>query len=182
MDPALQSDFDAWLSDPFERVVERSGRGARASAVVDSWRLPLADRWALMRWGVPIHDDPAESAAQLVGHVQSNLLPAIEARGFKAYRLARAQRFTICALEESGAVLGIPDDGAHEARFVNSSIVRFLDAAWRWGGVRKVLVQMQDSEQLSGDLCAFADYVHRLDPLIDRAARHSWWRSVVRSW
>ena len=178
----LQQAFERCLSDPLDQIAGRCGPGATASRVVDAWNLPASDRQALISVGVPIFEDATQSPIQLAGEIQSAELPSLTERGYLAYRIGRYWRREIGVLEQSGTVVGFPDDAELDVSFLNSSLAAFLEIAWRWNCARKVLLATEDYEQLYENLGRFQDYVHSLDPIVSSDPKYAWWNGIVEGW
>ena len=140
----------AHLADLSEGPGPSSGHASR----VGVWRLPEADKAALLSHGLP--PDRQDEFYGIVGRVQESEGTDRGPDGRHVYRLASYGTARLVAVEGSGEVLALPattevhPDLAHlhprgiAPALVNSKTAAFVECAWRWNSLVSILAQEQE--------------------------------------
>ncbi|WP_433193520.1 hypothetical protein ACQP1G_32765 [Nocardia sp. CA-107356] len=160
---ALRAPVDSLVTDDRVRMPDS----------VSMWDLPQSDRAALRGWGMP--SDMAMAPDPQLG-VEPELTPTITSRyerrllsaDRRLYRLGRWGRHRLApaigALAGDGMVFGLsdaplttadlpqvmqaeyPDLDNPAVTYLNSSVARFLEVAWRWRAASRIMCELVEAE------------------------------------
>jgi SUKH-4 immunity protein len=174
-----------------DQVVEAADAGHGPPMVVASWSLSDRDREALLRYGVPINRGDSRGV-QLVGDVQSELDPTVVVGDRRGYRLGSHWWRRLAALAGSGEVVAaVPDDSddplgklavGASPTYVNSSVARFVDIAWRWHCLAPLFHAADYGSAFYEGTEEFLEVLPALDPALAEEEEYPWWRSLVLGW
>jgi len=174
-----------------DQVVEAADAAHGVPSVVANWRLSDRDREALLRYGVPINRGDTRGA-QLVGDVQSELDPTVLVGDRPGYRLGSHWWRKLAALAGSGKVVAIAPDESEDPlgklavgtppTYVNSSVARFVDVAWRWNYLMPLFRAADYSNAFYEGTEEFLDALPTLDPALAEEEEYPWWRNLVLGW
>lgn len=164
------------LNQPLGEVVVSADQAMAADlTLLDQWSVPPGDRKALAQWGLPLLED-----YRLVANLQEEVEPAETDDGRRYYSLGTWLDFEVVAASPSGEVWGIPLTNWRPASyFINSSITGFIESAWRWYRISRV-VNAEDSVERYGCLRDFFDFIATHDPTVTER-QDSLWREVLLS-
>lgn len=162
------------LNQPLREVVILADQAMAADlTLLDQWSVPPGDRKALAQWGLPLLED-----YRLVANLQEEVEPVETDDGRRYYGLGAWLDFEVVAASPSGEVWGIPLINWRPASyFINSSIAGFIESAWRWYWISRV-VNAEDSVERYGCLRDFFDFIAAHDPSVAER-QDSLWREVL---
>lgn len=162
------------LNQPLGVVVVSADQATAADlTVMNQWSVPPGDRKALAQWGLPLLED-----YRLVANIQEEIAPTETDDGRKFYSLGTWLDFEVVAASPSGEVWGLPlTDWRPAGYFINSSIAGFVESAWRWYRISRV-VNSEDSVERYECLRVFFDFISARDIKVV-AHRNSLWREVL---
>ncbi|MEV0680111.1 SUKH-4 family immunity protein [Actinosynnema sp. NPDC050436] len=164
----------AALVRPLDTLVVESERVGVAEDPVATWDLRPADRVTLARFGVP-------RVRRVDPQVQQGREPELVHDQRSFYSLGRFSRLEIGLVPGLGEVRGIPSDEWSEECFTNSSVVYFVETAWRWYRVWKDVEQLQGDIELYDVLDDFLAFAAQLDPQVG-TDDSSAWRGRIKVW
>jgi hypothetical protein len=187
MDARLQESFDRVLGASLDELVETErSLAVEAPEVASSWEIPLGDRDALRRWGLPIMAR-SEKSVHFKPDAQESLHPELAWDDITAYRLGSYHYRDIGVTQGSGIVVGIPQDRPYPYPFVwlNGSVTAFIDIAWRWTLAIPILMQVEaadEGEELVDNLDRIVDYARLVYRMVANDERFRWWNELYNAW
>ncbi|MFI5569248.1 SUKH-4 family immunity protein [Streptomyces sp. NPDC051740] len=148
-----RAEVDRILAAPLDELRRCSGAPVRPSPQVADWILPAQGRRHLQVFGLP----PArnDDLLGIVGSLQESETPEPGRDGRPVYRIGSYGSARIAAVEGTGEVLLIPADSQvhpdlahlHPAGLLpttaNSTMVGFVECAWRWHWILPLLAAEQ---------------------------------------
>ncbi|MFJ9776715.1 SUKH-4 family immunity protein [Kitasatospora sp. NPDC101157] len=157
-----------------ELVVPGDRAAAEDPSALRRWAVAAHDREALERWGLPVAEE-----CGLVSNIHEGERPEELADGRRYYGLGLWLDVEVAAAIPSGQVWGVPlTSWRPSARFINSSISVYVDAAWRWYWVLGI-VNSEDSVERWSCLRDFFGFIADRDPGV--AQRRCLWHEVLLS-
>jgi hypothetical protein len=165
---ASWEDFLGVLDAPLESLIVPAVQ-VHFGAIVDRWDLPPDDRAALRRWGLPkshlnLPEPQDQAEPTLVPNIAGPAERALLAPDQRLYRLGwwgtDDRSPTIGAVAGDGRVLVLlpapltvadlnralrpyyPDFHEPAVTFVNSSVARYVEVAWRWYAANAIYQRM----------------------------------------
>ena len=143
---------------------------------VERWDLPLADRAALVEFGLPLVEK-----SRFVANFQQDDRPELTFDGEDYYSLGIFGRHGLGARAGTGQVWAIPLERRLSISYVDRSAAVFVDVAWRWCRIVPIVEELRFDIGQYDMLDMFIDHVRGID---ERAATESsaWWRGLVDAW
>jgi hypothetical protein len=135
-----------------ELVLSERGLAAEAPQV-EAWSVPEQDKRALSMYGLP--SVRSDSLMGIIGNLQESERPDCDVGVKRLYLLGSYSNSRIGAIERSGEVFGIPSNmpvhpqlahlypDALELTSINSTILKFVECAWRWHALLPLLATEQ---------------------------------------
>lgn len=161
------------MARPVDDLVDPAGQVRGSDEIIENWDIPADDRAALIRCGLP-----AMREIRIVPDIQTGTAPAVELDGRRLYSLGTWGNLEIAAIAETGEVWGLPlVDWLPAPIFINSSVSKFVDIAWRWYWAWRVLKDMDGIEVFEVQRALLASIV-RVDEKVDHYIS-SKWRAIL---
>lgn len=146
------------------------------AADVGTWEVPAEARSSLTQVGLP-HNDHAGLLPE-----RSPVRSPVTIGQVSGYRIARFRRLHLLVVPSAGRVVGAAFDDPDEF-FVNSSVDRFVEAAWRhYQLIGEMSRRGVDEEDIFDALDVFLESINELDPAVGSDPAQSFWPDVVESW
>lgn len=204
---AALREFEWALAASLDELVVPEQQAIPEVARVRQWRLPQADRDALIRYGLPVNDrglaeadfrDSADDAYGLMALSGGSRIVAVADTGVvlclpgpqtdmeqTAEFWERNPDF-LAAIKKK-----YPDYPRIPPTFVNSSVALFVDTSWRFERVARALLKLptgtaepfevECANELFDRLDVFLEHLRSADPqAVD--SRYAYWPDVVEGW
>lgn len=117
----------------------------------------------------------------MYGDVQPGSAPTVTAGIKQLYGLGLLLNLEVGADPETGFVRGVSELAGTPDSFVNSSVTKFVEVAWRWYWAFHEIKQLRYDIEQYDLLRDFLAFVVKLDEAVEKADE-SFWQGYVESW